>query len=120
MPFLGPANWRERCIKSVFAVTIRNDTSRGDMSLRCASMLIAPADIIERKTMGILKDLANAPKRKPSAKRAKQDRGIFGQFRDWHHKRMAERAAETEADRELVKSVDWGIDLESSDDASSK
>jgi hypothetical protein len=45
--------------------------------------------------MGLLEDLAKTPKRKPSAKRARGDARIFQQVRDWHHKRMAERAAET-------------------------
>jgi hypothetical protein len=62
--------------------------------------------------MGLLDDLANTPKRKPSAKRARHDREIFRQARDAHHQRMAERAAETDEDRELVRSVDWGIDIE--------
>jgi hypothetical protein len=62
--------------------------------------------------MGLLEDLAKTPKRKPSAKRARGDARIFQQVRDWHHKRMAERAAETNEDRELTKSVDWGIDIE--------
>jgi hypothetical protein len=65
--------------------------------------------------MGLLDDLAKTPKRKPSAKRAKQDRAIFRTARDEHHQRIADRAAETDEDRELVKSVDWGIDLESPD-----
>jgi len=56
--------------------------------------------------MGLLHDLAKTPKRKPSAKRAKQERNIFAQVRDFHHERMAERAAETDEDRELTKSVD--------------
>jgi hypothetical protein len=61
---------------------------------------------------GLLEDLAKTPKRKPSAKRTRHDRDIFRQARDAHHRRMVERAAQTDEDRELTKSVDWGIDLD--------
>jgi hypothetical protein len=64
--------------------------------------------------MGFLGDLKNAPKRKPSSERAREDREIFRAARDRYHQKLAEGATETPEDRSFRQSVDWG-DIEFDD-----
>ena len=52
-------------------------------------------------------DLRNAPPRKPSAKRSRQDAATFRDARDLHWRRMGECAAENKGPRGLV---DWGVE----------
>jgi len=55
-------------------------------------------------------DLRNAPRRKPSSKRSRQDAATFREARDLHWRRMGERAAESAEDKCFRYSVDWGVE----------